>query len=507
MAFEKREFSSNIRQEEPETLKAVAGEYQDGLTRRDFLRGTAVGLATILAGCAYPGLAERRGAREEKRELPKGIEAQWQLALERGIKEIQKNQELLKQYGQEQIDLLVAELRVFNITDYVQTVAALGGMESREIKGTIRKFSMYSTTGKTEDRVIGSSMGGFVSIGIGEWACWHGAFHAPTIHAVVRHELAHLFSDQGARLKPRHDESEGRKVIKIPNSLYEAWTELVARLSGRSQGTGVSLEPGYRGEILPTYVLSELIGRQNFFRVFLKDDPALLGKVVAEKIGPDAKQHLFNIHGGSSNASLQFIHRAFSAPEISPTRLAALIREGQSLGIDERIAHDRFGGISMTADLYPINDADETMSFSFDGFGDLPPLYQCDHERLPDKTKPPFEPIFSFSGYEMKGTQAQQDAWEDKLAEALRCIVTGAPSFVCWGSGNQDPRLLFDHGADQYISDQLATLSAIPSDSPELPARVEIVWQNVRSHAQKLVTEFYRRVYTKAGVNDLLVKN
>lgn len=327
---------------------------REEISRRDFLRflGGAAALFAV-EGCASIGATrnevERSAELIDRREV---FEKRWQIVLEEGVKKFETDPEMIARYSPEGVAELAEILRDFNIEEYINTLAEIANIRPAEIGGEILSFEILPSTKNGTMAAVRDLR--HMELYLGEWMKLNGSFHEGTISAVLKHELTHIFSfDYQAPLKesvPLAYEEQRlgwQEKSHIGLTLYEGSTEVVALTASASRPGEKSVEQGYRGGgTLSAYVLSELLGRADFLKAYLRRDTRLLKSLFDVKIGQGSDFQLTrsvnsgaNILNRSYDDSLDFLHNAFRSKQIDRIKLKLILEKAQKEGVSERVEH------------------------------------------------------------------------------------------------------------------------------------------------------------------------
>lgn len=433
----------------------------------------------------------------------------WQTVLDEGIEEFENNQEMAEKIGQEDIQELVAILRRFDVEEYIETLAKIGDIgDKKDINGEVLSFSLeVNDKRKAMAEVVDLRN---IKLFISERMRYQGKFHEPTIHAIIRHELAHVFScDYEAPLGQNYPLMYTKKVkdirnrMRLPQSVYEGATEFMAIAKDLESGANRNLEQGYRGGgTLSAFALSELVGRKDFIKAYLKKDPEAIGKLLNDKFGADAVYDLMEptIRGaGIANPfyqeSLDVLHNIFTHQKEYGFDVKEILSKAGESGIREKAEHFAEDGVSLTTHLSMINDADEPPHFSFNSIGEGPAVYRFGKIKDEDGS-----PVLEKVGFIIDGERLSPEIQELAIKNAAdmlkkRCAM-------------EDPReiaLAEAHlylGTDDYVEERLKKLGEVDQRSGEF----ESLWADINQHIKELVKENLKKVYERAGVLDLIYK-
>lgn len=496
--------------ETPTPEEELGRAEREALSRRGFLRlmGGAAALFAV-EGCASIGATgkdiERTAELIDRREA---FVKRWKLVLEEGVKKFEADQEMIKRYGPEGVAELAGILRNFDIDQYINTLARIANIRPEEIGGEILSFKLLPTTKKGTMAAVRDLR--HMELYLGEWMRWKNEFHAETISTVLRHELAHIFSfDYNAPLGKSipfvyvsQDAAGWEEKTYLGRTLYEGATEVVAQAAAVASGGKQSVEQGYRGgATLSAYVLSELLGRGDFLKAYLRRDTRLLKTLFDAKIGIGAAGSLTmpvnigaDIFNPAYNDSLDFLHNAFRSSQIDHARLEQILKKAGSEGIRERAQHFEIGGVTITTHLYRINDADEAPRYAFNAVVDAPRVYRF------GKPKDQWGPALEGFGMIVVNTNLSEE--NEKLIEA------GATSLKNHCEISDPRRSFFPEahtiiGYDEYVESKLRELDQLKEGSSEF----ESVWQDINTHMVKFISDTIKTIYDRAGVSDLVYED
>lgn len=518
---------------QPEATTAPTSETprssEKGLDRRNFLefalRAAAVGAVAIATeGCGALNLSRREV--ERRAELLNKHEAfikRWQNALEAGIKKMEDDPELIAKYGEKEIKKLSQIFRAFDVKAYIGTLAKIGKVRAEEINGEILDFEAKPSDSNGAMAAVEEMR--HMKVYVGEWMRWENSWHAPTVHAAMRHELAHMFSFnyETTYLTGRipwvyQPQSEGwEKRMHVGNSIYEGCTEVIALYAALAGEGPKSVEQGYRGGgTLSAYVLAELVGREGFVQAYVRRDTELLAALLDAKVDKWAKNRLtlpVNMAldlGDNYNTSLDLLHQAFVDKDISPARLQDILQRAQSDGVQERAAHFDGDRISLTMHLFALNDADDPTEWQVNGVGKAPSVYRfgkLENEisvsygnGKSKKERYLVQERFGFFIVSKEFTDAEQERITAVAAELLKKH--------CENKEPNSHSLTDAHviiGIDRFVTEKLEQLNMLTATNSGDTAKFESIWKEINDHMRKRVKKIISEVYEQAGVKDLMV--
>ncbi len=481
----------------------------EGTSRRDLLR-YVLGSTALLAtnGCASQQII-RCHPKPETTDRKAPFIKQWHEAVAKGLQEFADSPEGSHKLSPENIKELTDVIRNFDPSDYIDRLARKAGISPTVIGGRIKSFGIVPLTSENGPMAaVGFSK--HMRLYTGEWMTYQGKIHAPTIRATLRHEMAHMFSFDYSKeskidgLIPFEYESRTipgcRDNEHLSPKLYEGATEIVARM-GAKDGTDIGLEQGYRGgATLSAFVLSELLGRNDFLKACLTRDTRLLNDLFDTKIGFGAARELTSsvVFGLSFLRldDLDFLHNAFESEHIDGDRLENILLDAQQKGIPERAAHFKVDGSIITTHLFKLNDADEPPRFAFNAVVKAPSVYH--YGKLKSQSGNYFlTEEFGMYVFDESITDSTLNASIDKGVKNLRAHC----------SLEQDQIILVGAhtvtGYDSFVEERLKMLNKLNPGSQQF----ESTWSEINSHMVKLLTDTLRTIYIRAGVNNLIVKD
>jgi hypothetical protein len=480
-------------------------------SRRGFLRlaGASAALFAV-EGCAAKlggkGTVERMAELIDRREP---FMKRWRVALEEGLAEFEGNEKSRAAFGEATSKELVEAIRSFDIEEYIATLAREGNVRPEEIGGEILSLRIAPEGAKGTMAAVTELR--HMNIYGGEWMKYKGGVHKPTIHAVVRHELAHIFSfNYEAATLPgslplvfQYEPGQQMERAHISEAVYEGLTEVIARSASLKAGEQ-SVEQGYRGGgTLSAFVLRELLGRQELTQVYLRHDSRQLKRLFKAKLGEWSDERLaspINIVSyldSGYDQSLDLIHHAFTLKEIGPNKMAGILETAKQEGIHERVEHDETGNISTTTHLYEISDADEPAKYLLNAVAEGPEVYRF--SRAVDKELGNYEPKESFSmvlgGYHMLEGDRMEAILRAAQMLKKQCEIKN-PREASLGNA------FAEIGYDSFINERLMLLNGLEENNRQF----EKIWKEINTHAIELVAETVRKIYDQAGVTDLVVE-
>jgi hypothetical protein len=479
-------------------------------SRRDFLRLSG-GIAALFAveGCASKlAGAEKIMRMAELIDRREPFMKRWRVALEEGLAEFEGNEKSRAAFGEATSKELVEAIRSFDIEEYIATLAREGNVRPEEIGGEILSFRIVPEGAKGTMAAVTELR--HMNIYGGEWMKYKGGVHKPTVHAVVRHELAHIFSfDYGAPIEasvpfiyepPKLGWTE---KARLGESLYEGLTELVARTASEEAGGEQSVEQGYRGgATLSAYVLGELLGRRELIHAYLKHDTRELKRLFDDKIGKDSHLNLTDlvnpgavIFNENYDESLDFLYQAFRLKEIGSDKMNRIIEKARQEGIHERAAFSETNGIAMTTHLYKISDADEPTRYALNALAVPPDVYRFNKVTDPDGFM--VSEHFNLKIYGAFMSEGSRDQMVEAAATSLKkhCELKNPREYAL---ANAYAMI----GYDRFIDERLMLLNGFEENN----SHFEKIWKEINTHAIELVAETVRKIYDQAGVTDLVVE-
>ena len=127
---------------------------------------------------------------------------------------------------------------------------------------------------------------------LGEWSRYKDKFDEDTIHHILKHELAHIFSLERSKIKNGYSIDKDGPInwlndytAPVSPSLYEGATEMMAIFSDIKRDTETKQQGYIAGSTLSAFVLSEIIGKEKFIKAYLKHDPKMLRHELSIKFG------------------------------------------------------------------------------------------------------------------------------------------------------------------------------------------------------------------------------
>jgi len=345
----------------------------------------------------------------------------------------------------------------------------------------------------------------------GEWLKYQGHVHQPTVQAVVRHELGHMFSfDYAAPLEasvPFIYEPQARgwlEKAQLGRSLYEGLTEVLARTASAAEGGEQSVEQGYRGgATLSAFTLRELLGQTELFQAYLRHDTRQLRRLFEAKIGLDSCYALTqSVNAGAAifndgyDESLDFLHRAFQSKAIGKEKMDKIFDKARREWIDERAGHHEAGGFSATTHLFKVSDADEPECYALNAVAEAPPVYRFNRKKDRDgfeRTEPFILKIMS-----SPMSSARREAVIAGAAASLKahCEISEPDKISLESAYGMI-------GFDEYIEGRLALLPR----AEENKATFEKLWAEIDVHAAELIVATTKKIYEAAGVAGLIAND
>lgn len=501
--------SSNPSDSEPSALEA-----DKPFDRRDALRFLLGAAASMALGACNSQTAPQTPVQQGPSYVPTPLEttdrkspflAQWNDAVAKGLKDFEASTNILGADGSQE---LASVIRNFDLGRYIDDLAKIADLPPEIVGGQIERFSVITPENPHSGTMAEVEEFRHLKLYVNEWMRYRGKLDAATVRAVLRHELAHMFSFDYTK----KDRLEGRVPFayqpqtrgwqereQLSDHLYEGATEIVARMGSKAYGEG-SREQGYRGgATLSAYVLSKLLGEKDFLRAYLTRDTRLLKHLFDEKVGPWAHQELtMPVVIGSmffGTDSLDFLHQACAHPLIGPAKVESLLVAARQEGIPERLAHVTSDGCKMTTHLFQLNDADEPPRYSLNAVAEAPRVYRYGKIAESDGYRPTerFGIMLLDLAVSKKGMEIDVEEGVKSLKE--HCSIKDPQSALLVGA-------FAAIGLDGHVVSKLAELDKLPADSP----RFEAAWNGLNAYMVRQLTETVKTIYKRAGVENLIAK-
>ncbi len=476
------------------------------LERRSVLKGM-LGLGAVLAVETFASDVHAKSDRSEKKledEEKSPLETQWNFVVEEGIREFIVHKEYQDSMGVEKMLEIEKAIRSFDIGKYIAQLSELTGLEKKLITGKIGTLKILPAEPKSGmAQVVYDTRE--MTLFVGNWMSYKEKIHVPTVHAVLRHELAHVISfDEEIDVEERVPFQNSKKQDRfsgyratLSSALYEGISEYISFVTEPVSGEKAR-ERGYRGGgLLSAYLLGELIGKENLIRAYLKRDNGLLGKYIYESVGESAWSELNKpVFTGNLEVveELGFIYNTFRQKEKYSIPIESFLQKANKDGVPEHVMHHVLPeGTSLTTHVFVQSDADDALSYGLNVVGQTSFKNRFGERFVVKKNGKEFQPkeTLSFVFLPTVVTPEKRETYFATFAKELK--NSRAPE-----DQNSLLPVCLVMGIDKKLEKMLEYLATFEQGSPNFV----MMWKDINQYMRVYVQECLNEIFEKSGINN-----